>query len=68
MTYKAPKMATEEIKMTKLTLRHIFCTRNYLRCAKTTALTGVITASIHEKGLPTAMEQIHVLRAANLLD
>ena len=41
MTYRAPKtMAAEEIKMTKLTLRHIFCTQSYLRRAKTTALTN----------------------------
>ena len=33
MTYKAPKrIAAEEIKMTKLTLRHIFCTQSYI-CA-----------------------------------
>jgi hypothetical protein len=51
MAYKAPKtIAAEEIKITKLTLRHIFCTQSYLRWAKTTALTRVITGSIHEKG------------------
>src|ERR1700680_4088700 len=51
MTYKAPKtIAAEEIKMTKLALRHIFCTQSYLRWVKTTARTRAITASIHEKG------------------
>jgi hypothetical protein len=38
MTYKTPKrIAAEEIKMTKLTLRHIFCTQSYLRWANSGA-------------------------------
>jgi hypothetical protein len=63
MTYKAPKaIAVEEIEMTKLTLRHIFCTQSYLRWAKATALTRVITASIHEKGIANRPgAKIHVM-------